>query len=165
MDRSIVKKHIQLPIAAYLLVVAGISIFEYTSHLSQIHKTYISSIFILISIAFIFWGFLSGIVDKSYFKHIGSGTKIYFFEKYFDKKDFQELSRIIESGKFENLANLHSSSSYSTKLQIAYSADKTFCMVQIVKYIPYKFAQRTKAKELDMTQAKRLLEQVNINAL
>ncbi|NDP19901.1 MAG: hypothetical protein GZ091_02295 [Paludibacter sp.] len=157
MDRSIVKKHIHIPIGAYLLFIAGVSILDFTSHMWQTHKSILFSLLILLSIALILWGFLSGIVDKTYFKHLHSGTKIYFYEIFFDKKDFRQLKNIIDSGRFENLNNLQKSSKYNAKLEIAYSADKTFCMIQGVKYIPFKFAELTEAKQLDSLQTKELL--------
>ncbi len=161
MDRSIVKKHIHIPIAAYLLFITGVTILDFTSHLSHSHISILFSLLLLLSIALILWGFLSGMVDKTYFKHLHSGTKIYFHEMFFDKKDFRELANIIDSGRFENLNSLQKSSKYSAKLEIAYSADKTFCMIQGVNYIPFQFAELTEAKQLDVSQTKELLQLID----
>ncbi len=164
MDHSIVKKHLQLPLRSYLLVTLGIVIFYFSLRLGHAHKNLFESLEVIVSIALILWGFLLGIDEKHYFKHIKSGAKICFHEMLFERKDFQKLAKIIESENFDELNSLHKTSGYSVKLRVAYSPDKSFCMIQGVKYVPFEYAELTNAKQLDAFQTDKLFDIIGLPA-
>ncbi len=158
MDRSIVKKYLQLPFKSYLLVILGIVVLYFSYRQGRTHKDLFESVEIIAGIGLILWGFLLGVDEKYYFKHIKSKTKICFHEIFFERKDFQKLTKILESGNFEELNSLQKTSGYHVKLRIAYSEDKSFCMVQGIKYIPFEYAELTTAKQLDEFQTEKLFE-------
>lgn len=162
MDRSVVKKYLQLPVKSYLLVTSGVVVLYFSSYLTSGHKNMFESLEIIVSIGLILWGFLLGVDEKHYFKHIKSGTKICFHEILFERKDFQRLIRIIETENFDELNSLHQTSGYSVKLRIAYSADKSFCLIQGIKYIPFEYAELTSVKQLDAFQTAKLFDIIGL---
>lgn len=165
MDRSIVKKYLQLPFRSYLLVILGVFILYFSYRQGRAHKELYESVEIIAGIALILWGFLVGVDEKYYFKHVRSKTKICFHEVFFERKDFQKLTSILESGNFDKLNSLQRTSSYHVKLRIAYSEDKSFCMVQGIRYIPFEYAELTKAKHLDEFQTEKLFESIEFSGI
>lgn len=162
MDSTIVKKYIRLPLFSYLLMAIGIGILYYIFHIVHAHKSLLESFIILTSLLLILWSFWWGMEEKTYYKHIKTKSKIIFYELFFERNDFKQLIKIIDSANFNALKQLHPSEHHSVKLSVACSEDKSFCVVQGVKYKPFEFAELTTIKELDISQTEELFASIPI---
>lgn len=136
MDKSIVKKCVQFSFTSYLFLFLGITLLYYSINVAEENKNILDTFLIIMSIFLILLGFLFGMNEKHYFKHIKSKTKIVFYELYFEEWDFQELSNIIDTCSFSALHYLQTSVYHNVKLNIACSLDKSFCIIQGVKQVP-----------------------------
>lgn len=160
MDHSVVKKVICFPLKSTLLFALGIMIIELDTQLSPMLKANLTPIIAIVSMIVVFWGFISGLVDKVYYKYMLTGNKIEFTEILFDRRDYEKLTKIIESQNFSRLNSLRKTTYNGVKLKIAYTEDMSFGFVQVLKYIPFDFAEKTKAKQLEKNKMEELLQSI-----
>ena len=103
MDSNIIKKVIAFPVKSTLLVGLSIVLIEFDTHLPPALKQELTPLIAILTMIVLFWGFISGIADKVYYKYVVTGNKIEFTEVYFERSDYDTLTTIIESQNFTNL--------------------------------------------------------------
>jgi len=161
MDHSIIKKVTTFPVKSTLLIILGLALIELDIQLPPMLKQNFTPIIAIVSMIVMFWGFILGLVDKVYYKYMLTGSKIQFTEILFERKDYDKLTKIIDSQNFTNINTLHKTIRNGVKLKIAYAEDMSLGFVQVLKYIPFEFAQKTQAKQLEKTKIEELLNSIN----
>jgi len=161
MDHAIIKKYIIFPIKSTVLIILSIGFIELDTQLPPTLYNSLTPFIAIVIMVFMFWGFISGIVDKTYYKYMITGSKINFRVVYYERREYDRLVRIIESHNFGNLSLLHKTKSDGIKLKIAYTEDKSLCYVQVLQYIPFQYAKKTEAKQLEGYEVEALLNSIN----
>lgn len=161
MDHAIIKKYITFPLKSTLLIILSVGFIELDTHLPISLRNNLTPLIAILTLTFMFWGFLIGMVDKTYYKYMITGNKINFREIYFDRRDYNKLVKLIESHEFRNLNLLHKTLGNGIKLKIAYTDDKSLCYIQALKYIPFQYAQKTEAIHLEGYEVDELLCSIN----
>lgn len=160
MDHSIIKKVITFPLKSTLLIIISIALIELDTQLPPMLRENFTPIIAIVSLIIVFWGFILGLVDKVYYKYMLTGNKIEFKEILFERRDYEKLTTIVDSQNFTNLNSLHKTISNGVKLKIAYTEDMSLGFVQVLKYIPFEYAQKTQAKQLEKTKIEELLNSI-----
>lgn len=112
----------------------------------------LTPIIAILVLLILLWSFLTGIIDKSYYKNLITNQRINFHEIYFDRVEYYSLLKIMETNDFDKLTKLYKTKSNGIKLEIAYTDDKSLCFVQLVKYMPFQYALRTPVKQLTQNE-------------
>ncbi len=161
MDHAIIKKFIVFPLKSTIIFAISIGLIGLDSRIPISVSNTLTPIIAIVVMLLMTWGFLSGAVDKTYYKHMKTGQKIFFHEIYFEKSDYDKLQSMIETRNFAGLNRLHKSKRNGIKLKIAYTNDKLLCYVQLIQYVPFQFALKTKAKQLSESEADQLLNSIH----
>ena len=161
MDHAIIKKYITFPMKSTLLIILSIGFIELDTHLPQSLRNNLTPLIAILTLTFMFWGFLIGMVDKTYYKYMITGNRINFREIYFDRRDYNKLIGILETHNFSNLSLLQKSIGHGMKLKIAYTDDKSLCYVQVLQYVPFQYARKSEALQLDSYEVDKLLAMVS----
>lgn len=160
MDHTIIKKVTTFPLKSTLLIILSIALIELNTQLPPMLKYNLTPFIAIVSLIIVFWGFILGLVDKVYYKYMLTGNKIEFKEILFERRDYEKLTRIIDSQNFTKLNSLHKTIRNGVKLKIAYTEDMSLGFVQVLKYIPFEYAQKTQAKQLEKTKIEELLNSI-----
>lgn len=160
MDRNIIKKITVFPKTSAILLVLSIVAIEFDMSLPNPMKNELTPLIAILVLTLLMWSFLSGALYKTYYKFLITNQKLNFKEMFFDRTEFENLKRIIESRDFYNLNKLHKSKGDGIKLKIAYTEDKSICLVQALKYMPFQYANRTEAKYLTENEIDELLNSI-----
>jgi len=161
MDHAIIKKYIIFPIKSTILIILSLGFIELDIQLPTTLNNSLTPFFAIVVFVFMFWGFISGIVDKTYYKYMITGSVINFRVIYYDRREYDKLVNILESHEFGNLSLLHKAKRDGIKLKIAYTEDKSLCYVQVLQYIPFQYAKKTQAKQLVGYEVESLLNSIN----
>ncbi len=111
------------------------------------------ALLIVLAITFFVWGLLATFIRKKYYYHIPGASTILFREFYFESENFMKVSRILESESYIELAKIPQTVDKGIKLRIAYTANRSLCVVQLLKYVPFEYEVQSEAKELSKEQA------------
>ena len=161
MDHSIIKKFTVFPKTSAILFVLSIVTIELDRSLPNPLKNDLTPLVAILVLALLTWSFLSGTLDKTYYKNLITNQKVNFLEMHYDRTEFENLIKIIEARDFYKLNKLHKSRGDGIYLKIAYTDDKSLCLVQGVKYLPFQYAIRTEAKQLTGTEIEVLLNSIH----
>lgn len=165
MDHTIIKKFIVFPMKSTIIIAASIGVIVIDKLIPGFLSSTFTPITAIIVMLLLTWAFLEGAVDKTYYKHMKTGQKINFIEVYFAKSDYENLVKLIESRNFAYLSLLRKTNKNGIKLKIAYTDDKLLCYVQVLQYIPFQFALKTKAKQLSAEETEELLNSLHETSL
>lgn len=161
MDHSVVKKVISFPLKSTMLFTLGILLIELDTQLPPALKADLTPLIAIAAMIVMFWGFIIGLVDKVYYKYMLTGNKVEFREVMFEKGDYKKLKEIVESQNFSRLSSLRKTSNNGIKLKIAYTEDMSLGLVQVIRYIPFDFAEKTQPKQLEKNKMEELLQIIN----
>ncbi len=110
------------------------------------------ALLIVLAITFFVWGLLATFIRKKYYFHIPGNSKILFKEIFFESENFLKVSRILENNSFEELAKVPQTIDKGIKLRVAYTPNKSLCVIQLLKYVPFEYELQSEAKELTSAQ-------------
>lgn len=161
MDHSIIKKFTVFPKTSAILFVLSVVAIELDRSLPSPLKNDLTPLVAILVLALLMWSFLSGALYKTYYKNLITNQRVNFQEMYYDSAEFENLKRIIEARDFYKLNKLHKSRGDGIKLKIAYTDDKSLCLVQALKYMPFQYAIRTEAKQLTGNEVDELLNSIH----
>lgn len=161
MDHSVVKKVISFPLKSTMLFTLGILLIELDTQLPPTLKADLTPLIAIAAMIVMFWGFIIGLVDKVYYKYMLTGNKVEFREVLFEKGDYKKLKEIVESQNFSRLSSLRKTTNNGIKLKIAYTEDMSLGLVQVIRYIPFDFAEKTQPKQLEKNKMEELLQIIN----
>lgn len=161
MDHAIIKKYVTFPMKSTFLIVLSVAFIELDSHLPPMLKHNLTPLIAILTMIVMFWGFMSGVVDKTYYKYMVTGNKINFREISFDRREYNKLIELIESHEYRSLNLLHKTMGNGVKLKIAYTDDKSLCYIQALKFIPFQYAQKTQVIHLESYEVDELLSSIS----
>ncbi|MDD5183956.1 MAG: hypothetical protein PHS84_01700 [Paludibacter sp.] len=165
MDHAIIRKYVTFPLKSTFLIILSVAFIELDTHLPPMLKHNLTPFIAIVTMIVMFWGFVSGVVDKTYYKYMVTGNKINFTEFYYEKNEFDKLTKIIENQDFANLNLLHKTNGNGIKLKIAYTEDKSLGYVQVIKYVPFQYAKKTEVIQLESYQINKLFDILENNAI
>lgn len=160
MDQTIIKKVTTFPFKSTLLIVLGIALVGLDIELPPIFKQNLTPIIAIAALIVLFWGFILGLAEKVYYKYLTTGKKIVFTEILFERRDYEKITEMIDKQNFTNFNSLHKTIYNGVKLKIAYSEDMSLGFVQVLKYTPYEYAEKSQAKQLDKAKIEELLSSI-----
>lgn len=111
------------------------------------------ALLIVLAITFFVWGLIATFIRKKYYFHVPGSSKILFREIFFESENFLKVSRILESESYIDLAKIPQTVDKGIKLLIAYTPNRSLCVVQLLKYVPFEYEVQSEAKELSKEQA------------
>jgi hypothetical protein len=120
------------------------------------------ALLIVLAITFVVWGMLTTFIRRKYYYYVPGSSKIRFKEIFFESENFMKVSRIIESDSYTELAKIPQTIDKGIKLRLAYTPDKSFSVIQLLKYVPYEYEVQSNAKELNKEQGTALFNALNI---
>lgn len=161
MDHSIIKKFTVFPKTSAILFVLSIVTIELDRSLPSPLKNDLTPFVAILVLALLTWSFLSGALDKTYYKNLITNQKVNFHEMHYDRAEFENLMKIIETRDFYKLNRLHKSRGDGIYLKIAYTDDKTLGFAQGIKYMPFQYATRTEAIKLTGNEIEELLNSIH----
>lgn len=161
MDHSIIKKFTVFPKRSAILFVLSIVTIELDRSLPSPLKNDLTPLAAILVMTLLIWSFLSGALYKTYYKNLITNQRVNFQEMHYDRTEFENLKRIIEARDFYKLNKLYKSKGDGIKLKIAYTDDKSLCLVQVLKYMPFQYAIRTEAKQLTENEIDGLLSSIH----
>lgn len=110
--------------------------------------------FIVLAVTFFVWGLLATFIRKKHYYHVPGLSTIVFKEFFFESENFYKLTRILETGTYSELAKVQQIAvDKGIKLRIAYTPNRSLCVVQLLKYVPLEYELQSEAKELNKQQA------------
>ncbi|ODT57343.1 MAG: hypothetical protein BGP01_08575 [Paludibacter sp. 47-17] len=110
------------------------------------------ALFIVLAIGFFVWGLLATFIRKKFYYHVPGSSRILIKEFFFETENFLKVSRIIESDSYIELAKIPQTLDKGIKLRIAYTPNRSLCVVQLLKYVPFEYEVQSEAKELSKEQ-------------
>ena len=161
MDRSIVKKITIFPTKTTVLVLLSLGIIEIDRLLPDFWQKNLTPLLAVVVLVMLLWGFLSDVLHKDYYKNLITNQRVNFCSLYYDRSEYENLINIVESRSFYRLDGLYKSKSNSVKLEIACTDDKSICYLQVVKYMPFQYAVRSKAQKLTAHEMDEFLHAVH----
>ncbi len=165
MDHAIIKKYVTFPMKSTFLIILSVAFIELDTHLPPLLKHNLTPLIAILTMIVMFWGFVSGVVDKTYYKYMLTGNKINFREISFDRREYNNLIKLIESHEYRSLNLLHKTMGNGVKLKIAYTEDKSLCYIQALKYVPFQYANKTPVFQLERSQVNELFSVLENNAI
>jgi hypothetical protein len=160
MDHTVIKKFTVFPKKSAILFVLSIAAIVLDKLLPSPLKNDLIPLVAILVLALLTWSFLLGALCKTYYKNQITNQKVIFFEMHFDRTEFESLVKIIASRDFYKLNKLHKSRGDGINLKIAYTADKSLCLVQGLKYMPFQYAIRTEVNRLSGNEIEELLNSI-----
>jgi len=161
MDHTTIKKLTVFPKTSAILFVLSIVTIGLDRSLPNPLKNDLIPVVAILVLTLLTWSFLSGALYKTYYKNPVTNQKVNFHQMYYDRTEFENLIRIIETRDFYKLNKLHKSRGDGINLKIAYTDDKSLCFVQGIKYMPFQYAIRTEAKQLTGNEIEELLNSIH----
>ncbi|MDD3194811.1 MAG: hypothetical protein PHU68_03310 [Paludibacter sp.] len=110
------------------------------------------ALLIVLAIGFIIWGILATFIRRRFYLHVPSNSKILFKDVFFEAEHYLKINKIVENGSYLDLAKIPQTIDKGVKLRVAYTAGKTICYVQLLKYVPYEYEVQSEAIELTADQ-------------
>ena len=110
------------------------------------------ALLIVLAIGFIVWGLLATFIRRKYYYHVPGSSKIILKEFYFESENFLKVSRILETNSFVELAKIPQTVDKGIKLRIAFTPNRSICLVQLLKYVPFEYEVQSEPKELNTEQ-------------
>ncbi|MDX9747376.1 MAG: hypothetical protein RBT57_02645 [Paludibacter sp.] len=110
------------------------------------------ALLIVMAIGFFVWGLLATFIRKRYYFHVPGNAKIGYKEVFFDAENLMKVTRILENEQYSELVKVRQTIDKGIKLRIAYTPNKSICVLQLLKYVPFEFEVQTEAKELTSEQ-------------
>lgn len=160
MDHTIIKKFTVFPKKSMILFALSIVTIALDRLLPNPLKSDLVPLVAVVVLALLTWSFLSGALLKTYYKDLISNQKVNFYQMYYDRTEFENMSRILEARDFYKINRLHKSRGDGIILKIACTDDKSLCFVQAIKYMPFQYAVRTEAKLLTENEIDELLNSI-----
>lgn len=110
------------------------------------------ALLIVLAIGFIVWGLLATLIRKKYYYHVPGAAKIQFKEFFFETENFLKVSRIMENESYVELAKIPQTIDKGIKIRLAFTPNRSLCVVQLLKYVPFEYEVQSEAKELSKEQ-------------
>lgn len=110
------------------------------------------ALLIVSAIGFFVWGLLATFIRKRYYFHVPGNSKIIYKEVFFESENFLRVSRILENEDYSELVKVRQTIDKGIKLRIAYTPNKSICVLQLLKYVPFEYEVQSEAKELTNEQ-------------
>jgi hypothetical protein len=150
-DHSLISPKKKSPLTGILALIAGV--------VSVILVPVVNSeggaggaLLIVLAIGFFVWGLLAAFIRKKYYFHVPGAAKIQFKEFFFESEHFLKVSRILETNSYVELAKIPHTIDKGIKLRIAFTPNRSLCVVQLLKYVPFEYEVQSEAKELSKEQ-------------
>lgn len=157
MDHSIVKKITIFPTKSIMLLALSLVTIVVDRLLPNPLRSDLVPLVSILVLALFTWSFLSGTLHKTYYKNLITNQKVNFCQLYLDRTEYGNVSRIIETRNFQEINKLHKSRGNGVVIKIAYTDDKSICLVQATKYMPFQYALRTEVLNLTENELNELL--------
>jgi len=161
MDHTIIRKLTAFPKKSAIFFVLSIVVIGLDKTLPNPLKNNLVPLVAILVLALLTWSFLSGVLSQVYYKNLITNQKVNFHEMYFDRTEFENLVKIIDAREFYKLNKLYKSRGGGISLKIAYTDDKSLCLIQALKYMPFQYAVRTEVKQLKENEIIELLNSIH----
>lgn len=157
-ENNAIKRIIEFPVRGYLIILTGVFLFVIYIFTESTKYSFICPFLIIAGVFLIMWGSMDTFVPHIYYKDTRTGELIRFSEVFFDKTEHSKLVEILELDRIEEINTLRrSNGNLGVKLKLAMNSDKSICLVQVLKFVEYDFAIRSKVKQLTRQQAELLI--------
>lgn len=163
LDKNIIRKYQTSPLIGIGMIFIGIGLMYADFEIAWLSKSFLSAIIIMGAMLLVVYGIIHSLLPKIYYKSPVNDQKLNFHDVYFDDREFDKLTNIIEHGQLHEIASLKKSSHNGIKLRIANTDDKKICFAQIVRYFPEQYAHKTPVKQLTQTEVDALFEALHLS--
>lgn len=150
-DNSIITKKKKSPLTGILALAAGVVSVALVPMVNTEGGTG-GALLIVLAITFFVWGLLATFIRKKYYFHVPGKSKVVFKEIFFEAENFLKVSRILENNSYSELAKVPQTIDKGIKLRVACTPNKSLCMIQLLKYVPFEYEVQSDAKELTNDQ-------------
>jgi len=150
-DKNIITTKKKSPLIGILALAAGVVSVALVPMVNTEGGTG-GALLIVLAITFFVWGLLATFIRKKYYFHVTGNSKILFKEIFFESENYLKVSRILENNSFDELAKVPQTIDKGIKLRVAYTPNKSLCVIQLLKYVPFEYEVQSEAKELTNAQ-------------
>ncbi len=162
-NKSIVSKTKTSPISGIILLIIGLLLLILPNAVSLFTNSIISSSLLISGIISIVVGVFKTFYRKNYFVATSNNQRLKSFDLNFEVVEKENLIRLCNSGKIDQIHNLKRTVSNGLRLNFMTTSDLSICYSQVIGYVPFEDIPLTEPVKLSLNEAqylKKLLSEV-----
>lgn len=148
------------PVMSILILICGVALFISSALLKEVSSGLVFPLIITLASIISIWGIFAFSFRKKKYYVSNSGQEIKVKEYLFNIKDRDKLVKMVENADFNGIEKIEKSAQDSLKLRIATTADHSYCLAQVVVFIPYEFVNATAPVKTPSDAAKTLFHNI-----
>lgn len=144
------------PVTSIIILACGIALFVASALLKEVSSGLVIPLIITLASIISIWGIFAFSFRKKKYYVSATEQEIKVKEYLFNIKERDKLVRMVENSDFNSIEKLEKSAQDSLKLKTATTADHTYCLTQVVVFIPYEYVNATNPVKIPAEKAKAL---------
>jgi len=156
LNKSIVTKTKTSPISGIILLIIGLLLLILPNAVSLFTNSIISSSLLISGIISTVVGIFKTFYRKNYFVATSNNQRLKSFDLNFDVVEKENLIRLCNSGKIDQIHNLKRATSNGLRLNFMTTSDLSICYSQVIGYIPFEDRPLTEPVKLSSSEAQYL---------